>query len=259
MTQPLYLAHMPVSTVALARWGASRGWADGAGQRVAFDQGRALHHLLDEMFGQGALRPFRLLAAQRAPVANLYAYTRRSAQALVEAAGLYATPDQQGAANPAALRTKPMPDAFRIGQNIGFDLRLRPVRRLRAALGDSFGPGDEVDAFLHEALRKHGGDRSGMQTAGRTRQAVYVDWLDERLAPAATIDRAKTRLASYRRLPIVRAGHALDGPDAVIQGTLSVTDPLAFATALAGGIGRHTAYGYGMMLLRPPAARAPGA
>jgi len=36
---------------------------------------------------------------------------------------------------------------------------------------------------------------------------------------------------------------------------LTVTDGEAFARLLAKGVGRHTAYGYGMLLLRP--ARGP--
>jgi CRISPR system Cascade subunit CasE len=37
-----------------------------------------------------------------------------------------------------------------------------------------------------------------------------------------------------------------------VHGTLTVTDPTTFATCLARGVGRHVAYGYGMLMLRPP-------
>jgi len=36
----------------------------------------------------------------------------------------------------------------------------------------------------------------------------------------------------------------------LIGGTLSVRDPEAFAAALAAGVGRHKAFGFGMLLLR---------
>ena len=36
-----------------------------------------------------------------------------------------------------------------------------------------------------------------------------------------------------------------------MQGVLTITDGGAFASLLARGVGRHRAYGYGMMLLRP--------
>ena len=42
-----------------------------------------------------------------------------------------------------------------------------------------------------------------------------------------------------------------EGPDAVMRGVLTITDPDAFSSLLASGIGRHRAYGYGMLLLRP--------
>ncbi|RDW11761.1 type I-E CRISPR-associated protein Cas6/Cse3/CasE, partial [Paracoccus thiocyanatus] len=101
----------------------------------------------------------------------------------------------------------------------------------------------EIDAFLAEALR------SG---SARPREAVYLDWLAARLAPAARLERENSRLHAFQRSAINRNGRALDGPDAIIHGTLSVTDPAGFADLLARGIGRHRSYGYGMLLLRPP-------
>ena len=41
------------------------------------------------------------------------------------------------------------------------------------------------------------------------------------------------------------------GPDVVMQGRLRVSDPQAFAQLLARGVGRHRAFGFGMLLLRP--------
>ena len=37
-----------------------------------------------------------------------------------------------------------------------------------------------------------------------------------------------------------------------MTGTLTVTDPQAFAALLSGGVGRHAAFGFGMLLLSPP-------
>lgn len=41
-------------------------------------------------------------------------------------------------------------------------------------------------------------------------------------------------------------------PWALLHGTLEVRDPAAFMALLARGVGRHRAFGYGMVLLRPP-------
>jgi CRISPR system Cascade subunit CasE len=85
-----------------------------------------------------------------------------------------------------------------------------------------------------------------------TREEVYLSWLADRLGSAATLDLTSSRLASFERSEARRNGRRVEGPDAVIHGTLLVGDPGAFTEALAKGIGRHRAYGYGMLLLRPP-------
>jgi CRISPR system Cascade subunit CasE len=56
------------------------------------------------------------------------------------------------------------------------------------------------------------------------------------------------RVQSFRKLH----SRYCEGPDAVMRGNLIVSDPAAFAQLLARGIGRHRAYGFGMLLLRPP-------
>ena len=157
------------------------------------------------------------------------------------------------------MESRPMPLAWRTGQALGFDLRARPVRRLRRDLDTrrgSMGRGSEVDAFLAEALRRHPGSPDGMANEGRTREAVYLDWLEERLSGVAELDRAGSRLVRFRRGCVLRGRRVVDGPDATIHGTLRVSDPDRFAEALRRGVGRHRTYGYGMVLLRPPARRA---
>jgi CRISPR system Cascade subunit CasE len=48
------------------------------------------------------------------------------------------------------------------------------------------------------------------------------------------------------------SGQQGGSPDAVFTGTLVVARPAEFMGLLARGIGRHRAFGYGMLLLRPP-------
>lgn len=272
---PRYLLRIPLDTAKLARWAGERGWAAGRRGAFAFDEGRALHHLVDEVFGPGAFRPFRLLVPPRRPQGNLYAYADTDAATLRAAAQAQALPEHLTVFALDELAEKPMPTAWRPGQRLGFDLRLRPVRRLRRPLesvekkpdGTSkptvWGKGAEVDAFLLEALSGHDDDPKGMAQAGRAREAVYLDWLAERLAPAATLERASSRLVRFQRTRVARArsqarkGNWIEGPDATIHGTLTIDDPDAFAALLARGVGRHRAYGYGMMLLRPPNTPVP--
>ena len=43
----------------------------------------------------------------------------------------------------------------------------------------------------------------------------------------------------------------MEGPDVGFSGVLVVHDGEKFARLLSHGVGRHTAFGYGMLLLRP--------
>lgn len=246
----LHLIEAPLDLRALHVWAERRKFSG----RGALDEGRALHHLLGETFGRGAVQPFRLLVAPGQRQGSLFGYSAQDKVALRELAQATATPTCADVLKPERVRSTPRPaSAWKAGQRLGFDLRLRPVVRLRDAIpGTRFKKGSELDAFLAEALRHHGGDAEGMDRAGRTRETVYLDWLEARLGPAATMERETTHLKSFRRSRAQRDGGWNEGPDAIIHGTLTVTNPAAFAERLARGVGRHRAYGYGMLLLRPP-------
>ncbi len=238
----LHLVEMPLHLPALHAWSGVRGIGRGG-----FDEGLALHHLLGEAFGPGALRPFRLMVAPRAERGTLHAYSARPADALRESARLVIGPAEASVLPLDRLRSVPRPPGrWRAGMRLGFDLRARPVVRLSSDIeagGQRFSRGAEIDAFLAEALRR---DKA------RPREEVYLDWLAARLAPAAGLVRDRTRMRGFRRLRGKRGGRSVEGPDVVFHGTLTICDPDGFAGMLARGTGRHCAYGYGMLLLRPP-------
>lgn len=239
----LHLIHLPIPPRAFALWAKGRGF----GLKNTQDDGAVLHILLSGLFGKGVLQPFRLFDPGQGDW-SLYAYADSDAAMLTDTARMVAPPDMLEAVMLDRLRTKPMPEA-RAGQRLGFDARLRPVRRLTEGTRVR-----ERDAFVAEALRDHADNPEGMANAGRTREAVYCDWLAERL-PGAQLETA--RLARFQRHRVLREGRGIEGPDATMHGTLTVTDPEAFARDLAKGIGRHRAYGYGMLMLRPPDAPVP--
>lgn len=235
---PLYLVSLPIDLGALRRWAAARGF--GA------DEGCALHHLLSEIFGKGALQPFRLKVRPGAASGSLYAYARSDDTALRRVARECALPDALMVCEPAQLAVKSMPDAWKAGRRLAFDLRVRPVKRLLKPAG-VFPKGAEVDAFLVEALQQC---PSNPPTDVRVdRQDVYRKWLSGRLGEAARLDQA--RMISFERRTVLRGRQAREGPDVTWQGELTVLDGEKFAARLASGVGRHAAYGYGMLLLRP--------
>ena len=253
-----HLVRVPVDTGKLVRWAGERGWAGSKG--AVYDEGRALHHLVTEVWGPGVLPCFRLLVPPRRRAGNLYAYSAKNAEALRTAANVQALPEHLKVLHLEGLESKAMPMDWRAGQRLGFDLRTRPIRRLRRDLNgprETIRAGSEVDAFLVEALRGHPEAPNGMSDEGRTRQEVYFDWLAERLTPAATLDRRATRLVRFQRQRVAREKRDSEGPDATIHGVIVVADSTAFSMLLTRGVGRHRAYGYGMLLLRPAGRPAP--
>ncbi len=252
-----FLVRVPVRLDQLARWVGERGWVRRGNAHARLDRGRALHHLLTEVFGRQVLSPFRLMVPPRSSAGNLYAYSRKDGTELREAAANFAWPEHLSVLDAARITTKPMPNQWREGQRLGFDVQARPVRRVSrpietrngSVVGEKPGAGStELDAFWLAVLRN--------PDAKIGRQDIYLDWLDEQLRKAAELDRVTSRLARFQRVCVARGNQMIEGPEAVFHGVLTVNDPTAFASLLRCGVGRHRAYGYGMLLLRPP-KRAP--
>lgn len=254
----LRLIRLPVRPSELAHWAANRGLMHAGG----FDEGRALHHLLGETFGPAALQPFRLLAAPGGRIANLYAYATAEPDLLRETAQAIALPDALPVLRLDGLEVKAMPTTWRSGQRLGFDILTRPVVRLAKPIPahtDARGrphperkAGAETDAFLAHVLRDGAAEIS--PDAAATREAVYLRWLEERLAPAARL--AEGRMMRFQRHRAARSSVS-EGPEAAFHGTLEIANPEHFGELLARGVGRHRAYGYGMLLLRAPGRPAP--
>ena len=255
----MYLIHAPLDMRKFNRWAGNRGLI----RNGSFDAGYAFHVLLSAMFGKGVLQPFRLFASERRANAALYAYADVDEAELRGTAAAVAPPDCLEVIDPDRMRSKHMPSHFERGRRLGFDLRLRPVRRLHRDLADpqlgrSLTRGAEVDAFRLEVMRRFpsGWADSAAARAGVTRQSVYADWLCERLGDAVAVE--ECRLVAVSRSRAVRGQNGgPEGPDAVLHGTFAVDDEEVFAGVLRNGVGRHRAYGYGMLLLRPPNKTVP--
>ena len=217
------------------------------GTRRFQDPDHAAHSLLAECFGELAPKPFRLITPRHATTGVLYGYGTANDTTLREQAGIYADPLQTRLLPAATINTKPMPTTWQVGQRVGFETRIRPVvRQSRRGANPKAG---ERDVFLAEATQHPPG---GMK---RSREAVYTEWLNNRLEQhgGAHLDPQHTKLVSYRRKPAQYQpnGPRSEGPDAIIRGTLTITNSDTFTQTLTRGVGRHRAYGYGMLLLRP--------
>ena len=243
------------------------------GTRRLQDPDHAMHCLLKECFGDLAPKPFRLIVPRGGPTGCLYGYGQADADALREASGICADPLQSRILRADTLDSKPMPTEWQAGKRLGFEVRIRPIVRLlkdpsirtvkhpnerlfkarRSKEGEQEGAprrGKECDVFLWEAIQ-----HSNKGEMKRSREEVYSEWLSAQLDRngGASLDMDKTKLVSFQRSRAfrkLRARHT-EGPDAVMWGVLKIADPDKFGSLLARGVGRHRAYGYGMLLLHP--------
>lgn len=251
LAAPLQLVRADIRVRDFQRW---------MGIKRLQDADHAMHCLLTECFGDLAPKPFRLIVPRGASCGVLYGYEHAEADALREAASIYADPLQAKILPGHTINSKPMPMEWRAGKRLGFEARIRPIVRLekdtsripagvqRCFKEGGLRPGKECDAFLWEAI-KH----PEMDAMRRSREEVYTEWLSRQFDRRGGARLESAALRSFQRTRAVRKLHARhsEGPDAIMQGILTITDADAFTSLLTQGIGRHRAYGYGMLLLRP--------
>lgn len=223
----------------LAAWATRFGLTAGGD-----DLGYALHTLLATAFGDAAPKPFRLFDDAR----GLLAYTTHSVERLQLAAQM-APPEVDATLGLERFATRSFPTEWAAGRRLGFELRVRPVLRT--------SQGRERDVFLAEI------DKRGCAEGELAREAVYADWLARELARGNAASVAQVQLDGFQLTASLRKGQAAEskrpvrrvaGPDALFSGELTVDDPTGFAALLARGVGRHRSFGFGMLLLRPPAS-----
>lgn len=270
------MLHLPVSLRGLYQAGREH---DLVRNDWAVDDGYLVHSLFTRLFGDAAPRPFDIqpAASDLGDRLSVLAYAGQDHRGLRALAAADATARAAIAWDGAA--SKPMP-SLASGQAVGFRVRVCPVVRV-GRQHPVFAPGAEVDPYLSELQKRlaaAGLTDGPEQAAARqhilaglpSREDVYRDWLAARLAPAAELRSA--RLVAMRDARLWRKGqpgagaasrmHGHDRPhragrspigrrDAVFEGELQVHDPAAFAALLARGVGRHRAFGFGMLLLRP--------
>lgn len=241
-TDALYLLHTQPDPQRVAAWAARYRLLDSQG-----DLGYALHALLHAAFGEHAPQPFRYLDAEQ----GLLAYTRLSAVELAQRAAL-AAPDVAAALglgptlHHAGLSARPFPTQWAAGHALGFEVRVRPIIREGKT-------GRERDAFLAAAERSAGRELN--------RSEVYVQWLRDLLVRQGGAELVDASVTRYQLLGVTRKTQrsgsdearrslVISGPDAVLTGQLRVVDSQAFAQLLASGVGRHKAFGFGLLMLR---------
>lgn len=212
------------------------------------DLGYTVHLWLVAAFGDLAPKPWRLWTGRRY-------HTRILGYASTDAAALRTR--LREFADPSAYTVVPHPEQFiqsrimpawQTGRRLGFEVQCCPIGRSGATRM-------EKDIFLVRADQR--------PSAPLSREVVYLEWAQDQLEQgrAATVERMELR--GFRLVHLVRLTHngsaeepgrrprILTRPQARLTGELTVNEPPAFTRLLQAGVGRHRAFGYGMLLLRP--------
>jgi len=238
----LHMIELRPALSALARFVHGQGLSDATRDE---DLGYAVHAWLAAAFGALAPRPWRLLQDQRRPT-RILGYTTTGAAELRRHLAEFADPMVAAVcANPDCdVASRPMP-IWAKGRCLGFEVLCCPIGRKARS-------GVEKDVFLIRA-DSSGGDLD--------RQQVYCDWGREQLQRNMAATAYRIRLDGFRLVrqtrqtqltTAMRNQRRLVRPQALLRGELEIGDPSAFHELLRRGLGRHRAFGYGMLLLRPP-------
>lgn len=220
------------------------------------DLGYAWHAVLTATFGNQSPRQFVYLPPGEhggGPNGRLLAYSTVSLEDLLKAASMFADPQFSAPLRLDDARGKAMPTRLAHGTRLGLQVRVRPVSRSTERRGeDRQGPRGERDIFLR-AVDEGGGAARG------TRGECYDAWLRDKLraggvdvGPMRMTASRFTRLRTRDRSKGNVECRAVDGPDAWFRGEIRVADNERFADLIARGLGRHRAFGFGMILLSPP-------
>jgi CRISPR system Cascade subunit CasE len=227
---------------------------------IGGDFGYPLHAALAAAFGDMAPKPFLLRAEIRQP--EVLGYTRADPAEIRETIRLPAI-DLTDLIKPLRLdgiEVRELPPDWTAGRRLDFETRVRPVVRTRPQGRD--GPTRERDAFL-ETLDdgEPPATSAAPHRAWPLRESAYTQWLARELGRGNAARLELARLVTFRRTRVLRRpmrpGEGRrrvegEGPDAVLRGRLQIEDGDGFARLLARGIGRHRAFGFGMLLLIPP-------
>lgn len=239
--RPLYMIELKPDMAALYRFLGNTRLRD---IHQDEDLGYSLHTWMTAAFGDLAPKPWRVYTDRRRPT-KILAYSSVSAQTLTDRMCEFADPSVLAVCPTPVehLMSKPMP-LWREGRHLAFDIRLCPIQRTARE-------GTERDAFLMQL-------ETGAHSQPRTE--IYTVWAQAQIEREQAVKVIDLKLTSFRLVRQMRRGRNTQGnrstrfitrPQITVQGQLVICDPDKFSNMLAKGVGRHRAFGYGMVLLRP--------
>ncbi|MBK8265656.1 MAG: type I-E CRISPR-associated protein Cas6/Cse3/CasE [Nannocystis sp.] len=255
-SQPLHLLRLDLDVPSLYGLARDHGLVHPGrrGPVLTSDLGYVLHAAFMALFGEHHPELFAQdpsASAHDTRRVRVLAYSEHDLAALREHAQTYADPSAYRLIDWERAASKPMPATWREGQRLGFHVRACPTVRM-AKSGPHHREGAEVDAYIAATWRA---DADVLVD----REAVYRDWLAAAFTRNGAAKLEHATLENFHLEPILRrtqgddrrARPNLRKPDAILSGALTLTDPAGFDALLRRGVGRHRAFGFGMLLLRP--------
>ena len=230
----LYLMKATLNMVNLAKYAAEQRHSD---------PDRTAHCLMAESFGKTQMpKPFVIKTKLDDGVIHgtVLAYTSLTAADLKKVAWGHQKLAHGAVMDPNTIMTMGVPESWSEGQTLQFDVHVKPTKR--SSSRDAEHPNTEQDVYL----------AAGADT---NRGEIYCQWLSELITRQGVLQAAPESMTmtqfTMRRVKRQGSSQWIKGPDATISGTATVVNPSMVVSMLAGGIGRHKGYGYGMLLLRP--------
>ena len=240
---PLHMIQCNLEPQAFIAFAREQGLDQGRGE---LDLGYVGHAWLQAAFGQLAPRPWRLLMPRRLDPprpSRILAYSERPAEVLADHLARYATPAVEAVCSPEDVLGKVLPQNWPPGRRYAFEALCCPV-------GRKAGSGQEKDIFLIEA--------DHVRERDLRRPEVYRCWFKRQVEGRGTVRVESVTLESFRLAKIQRkiqdtpreSRHQMR-PQAEFHGILHAADGTELLALLRRGIGRHRAFGFGMILLKP--------
>jgi CRISPR system Cascade subunit CasE len=227
----LHLLRVPIHAPQLLRFATAHGIA-----QQDETLGYTLHAWFAALFGAQAPKPFRYIERR----SEVLSYARADAATLLAQAQSFASPQAWAALDPEGVASKRMPAAWRTGQRLHLEVLTCPVSRK---------DDDEKDLYLRAV------DRLG--ESAPPRGEVYREWFARQCGSAVQLEQIELLGMNARSRFLRRARNGanrlrtVERPQALFGATAVVVDGEGFATLLARGIGRHRAFGFGMVLIAP--------
>ncbi len=230
------MIHLEIKTSALVYWARQS-------KLSLADKDYLIHAAMRLSFGSKAPQPFEVFDSC-GKAFKVLGYADCTGNELVEEMVLGAEPMLHEVISPDTVRSKNMPALWPVGRVLGFRVRFCPISR-RSGEG---GKIVERDAFLAACERT--------PNESIERETVYADWLKERFKAFGGAEILDMRMKSFRLNELRRKDKGrllrkMTRPETVYDGVLKVADSDGFTSMLREGIGRHKAFGFGAVLLRP--------